>query len=131
MNIRLRFFVVTILAVALTSSARPPEEIFPAHFESKEAASKFVSGLFAGGEVDELTVAGTRVMIVSVNGSGRPDLAFGAYIYTGNQWTCAAEVEPETTGVHRAEVHYGSIFIFDAQSHRSQFLLAVPEPKKR
>jgi hypothetical protein len=99
----------------------------PAAFESRDAAAKYVSGLFAGGDVDTLKVGKKEVLVVYVYGSGVPDIAIAAYRFSDGKWVLASEWSPPTVEIHKAVVSEGDVVVVGAKTGKKWILLKADE----
>lgn len=103
--------------------------IVPASFESREAAAKYASGQFAGGAVDVLKVGKEEVLVVSIYGSGVPDIAIAAYLYSGTRWDLAAELRPPVAEIHKTIVESGAVVVVGGTTGKKIVLLKPERPE--
>ena len=122
--------VVCVLATGCWMRAEPqnsPAPAVPATFESREAAAKYVRGLFAGGAVDTLSTGKKEVLIVYVYGSGVPDIEIAAYRFSEGKWFLAKEWRPPTIEIHNVAESDGAIVVIGKKTGQKWVLLKKDE----
>lgn len=93
-------FLLACFALCLRPSLaeQTDKHIVPFEFKSQAEAEKYVSGLFAGGSISKLTIGRREVLVIHVSGSGVPDIAFAAYVFSEGRWVLASEMLPNKMG---------------------------------
>ena len=123
----LLFMLAVLLGGCARAESAQPSALTPATFASQTAAEQYAKKLVAGGAVERLRVGTQDILVLYVYGSGVPDRAIAAYRFTDGQWDRAAELEPNSAGIHRARVRDGAIVVVSDRSTAKVVLLPAAE----
>lgn len=66
--------------------------LVPAEFATEQDAANYVNTLFAGGHLSKFNVGADSIIVISVHGSGVPEIAFAAYALIDGRWKRESEL---------------------------------------
>ena len=116
---------IFLFAALQAQTVAEAKSLFPASFESKQAAVEFVHGLFASGDVAELRVADQGVLVVFIFGSGLPEIAIAGYTFAEGHWQLKSEVNPPSVEFHKAVVVGKEIVLVGEELRRPGLFLKL------